>query len=112
MTVSEARAALPEVLNRVAAGEEVTITRHGQPIAVVVRPDAMWSRSRAEVVLGAADQLHNLRSAAADSHPPTTHGGMMTDSGNDAASMASGAGLSIRYAEELVAAIRADRDSR
>ena len=29
MTVSEARAALPEVLNRVADGEEITITRHG-----------------------------------------------------------------------------------
>jgi antitoxin (DNA-binding transcriptional repressor) of toxin-antitoxin stability system len=92
MTVSEARAALPEVLNRVAAGEEVTITRHGQPIAVVVRPDVMWSRSRAEAVLGEADRLHALLSASADTAP--------------------GAGLSIEYAEELVAAIRADRDSR
>jgi antitoxin (DNA-binding transcriptional repressor) of toxin-antitoxin stability system len=116
MTVSEARAALPEVLNRVAAGEEVTITRHGQPIAVVVRPDVMWSRSRAEAVLGEADRLHKLLSAAADSSLPTTHGGMMNDSGDDTASTAepaaSGTGLSIEYAEELVAAIRADRDSR
>ena len=39
MTISEARAALPEVLNRVAEGEEITITRHGRPVAVVVRPD-------------------------------------------------------------------------
>ena len=37
MTVSEARAALPEVLNRVADGEEITITRHGHPVAVIVR---------------------------------------------------------------------------
>jgi prevent-host-death family protein len=37
MTVSEARATLPEVLTRVAAGEEITITRYGSPIAVVVR---------------------------------------------------------------------------
>jgi len=39
MTISEARAALPEVLDRVAGGEEVTITRHGRPVAVVIRPD-------------------------------------------------------------------------
>jgi prevent-host-death family protein len=44
MTVSEARAALPEVLTRVAQGEEITITRYGSAIAVVVRPDAMWSQ--------------------------------------------------------------------
>lgn len=42
MTISEARAALPEVVNRVAEGEQITITRHGQPAAVVVRPDVTW----------------------------------------------------------------------
>jgi antitoxin (DNA-binding transcriptional repressor) of toxin-antitoxin stability system len=42
MTVSEARAALPEVLTRVAQGEEITITRYGSPVAVVVRPDVVW----------------------------------------------------------------------
>ncbi|MGD0560874.1 MAG: type II toxin-antitoxin system prevent-host-death family antitoxin [Streptosporangiaceae bacterium] len=51
MTVSEARAALPEVLTRVAQGEEITITRYGSPIAVVVRPDIVWSRPRAEVIM-------------------------------------------------------------
>jgi antitoxin (DNA-binding transcriptional repressor) of toxin-antitoxin stability system len=117
MTVSEARAALPEVLNRVAAGEEVTITRHGQPIAVVVRPDVMWSRSRAEVVLGEADRLHSLLSAAADTRLPLSQGGIVNDIVNDTAgdmtgNTAAGTGLSIEYAEELVAAIRADRDSR
>jgi prevent-host-death family protein len=40
MTVSEARAALPRLLTRVDAGEEITITRRGKPVAVVVRPDA------------------------------------------------------------------------
>ena len=52
MTISEARAALPEVLNRVAEGEEVTITRHGRPIAVVIRPDIVWHQSGADVLLG------------------------------------------------------------
>lgn len=48
MTVSEARAALPEVLTRVAQGEEITITRYGSPIAVVVRPDIIWSQPGSE----------------------------------------------------------------
>jgi antitoxin (DNA-binding transcriptional repressor) of toxin-antitoxin stability system len=106
MTVSEARAALPEVLNRVAAGEEVTITRHGQPIAVVVRPDIMWSRSRAEVVLGEAAHLHNLLSAAADSELPADG-----DAATGAASTRGGS-MTAEYAEDLIAEIRADRDAR
>jgi antitoxin (DNA-binding transcriptional repressor) of toxin-antitoxin stability system len=94
MTMSEARAALPEVLNRVADGEEITITRHGRPAAVVVRPDVMWSRSRAEVVLGESARLNDLLTAAARSDLPQT--GHVTE----------------QYAEELVAAIRADREGR
>lgn len=93
MTVSEARAALPEVLNRVAEGEEVTITRHGRAVAVIVRPDVMWSRSRAESVLAEADQLMKLLQAAGESELPAR-------------------GLTEEYAEELIAAIRADRDER
>jgi prevent-host-death family protein len=53
MTVSEARAALPRILDRVLAGEEVTITRHGTPVAVVVRPDTLRAR-RADEALAAA----------------------------------------------------------
>ena len=44
MSASEARAALPELLNRVEGGEEVTITRHGHPVAVLVRPDSLRAR--------------------------------------------------------------------
>ena len=93
MTVSVARAALPEILNRVAEGEEITITRHGRPVAVIVRPDIMWSRSRAQSVLDEADRLDDLLRAAAGSP-------------------LSARGLTVDYAEELVAAIRADRDRR
>lgn len=53
MTVSQARAGLPQVLDRVLAGEEVTITRHGRPVAVVVRPDTLRAR-RADDALAAA----------------------------------------------------------
>ena len=57
MTISEARAALPEVLNRVAEGEEITITRHGRPVAVVVRPDIVWHQSGTDVALGETSGL-------------------------------------------------------
>lgn len=59
MSVSEARAALPEVLDRVLAGEEVTITRHGQAVAVVVRPDTMRVR-RADRALADSERLRHL----------------------------------------------------
>jgi antitoxin (DNA-binding transcriptional repressor) of toxin-antitoxin stability system len=94
MTVSEARAALPEVLDRVAEGEEITITRHGRPVAVVVRPDIMWSRSRAGAVMAEAERIHELLSEAA------------------AAPLPEGTGLTAERAEELIAQIRADRDAR
>jgi antitoxin (DNA-binding transcriptional repressor) of toxin-antitoxin stability system len=95
MTISEARAALPEVIDRVADGEEMTITRHGRAVAVVVRPDILWSRGRAEEVIIQADSLHKLLAdagtgAGADSEP----------------------GLTEKRAEELISAIRAGRDGR
>ncbi len=93
MTVSEARAALPEVLDRVAGGEEVTITRHGRPVAVVVRPDILWSR-RARTALDDAGRIHELLTEAA------------------AAALPEGAGLTVQRAEELIGEIRAGRDAR
>jgi antitoxin (DNA-binding transcriptional repressor) of toxin-antitoxin stability system len=90
LTVSQARASLPELLTRVEGGEEVTITRHGQPVAILVRPDVM--RSRAQVVIDDAERIHELISAAGVSELPA------------------GPGLSIERAEELIGAIRAGRD--
>ena len=63
MTVSEARAALPEILERVLAGEEVTLTRHGEPVAVVVRPDRLRPR-RADEALAEADRVRDLLARA------------------------------------------------
>jgi antitoxin (DNA-binding transcriptional repressor) of toxin-antitoxin stability system len=88
MTVSEARAALPEVLDRVADGEEVTITRHGRPVAVMVRPDVLWSR-RSRAALDEAERIGALLTEAAE-----------------------GPGLTAQRAEELIAGIRAGRDAR
>jgi antitoxin (DNA-binding transcriptional repressor) of toxin-antitoxin stability system len=93
LTVSEARAALPSVLDRVERGEEVTITRHGRPVAVVVRPDLLNARRRSDV-WGEADRLGALLDAARHAAAPTTPG------------------IAPDRADEIVAAIRADRDAR
>ena len=93
MTVSEARAALPGLLSRVEDGEEVTITRHGRPVAVIVRPDTLRSR-RARGALDDAERVHELLAGAA------------------AAPLPEGPGLTAQRAEELIGAIRAGRDTR
>jgi len=62
LTVSEARALLPQIVNRVLAGEEITLTRHGQAVAVVIRPDRLRSR-RAEAALSRAAEVHEAITA-------------------------------------------------
>jgi antitoxin (DNA-binding transcriptional repressor) of toxin-antitoxin stability system len=103
MTVSEARAALPEVLDRVAGGEEVTITRHGRPVAVVIRPDILWAR-RADGALDDADRIHALLTEAAAAP-------LFSDT-EPAGTSLTAEGLTTGRAEELIAAIRAGRDDR
>ncbi|MFV0318105.1 MAG: type II toxin-antitoxin system Phd/YefM family antitoxin [Microthrixaceae bacterium] len=91
--VSEARATLPEILDRVLAGEEVTITRHGKQAAVLVHPDALRVR-RANHAL---EQSERLQSAL--------------DRGRDT-SLGDTQGISTERAEDLVAALAADRAAR
>jgi antitoxin (DNA-binding transcriptional repressor) of toxin-antitoxin stability system len=93
LTVSEARAALPDLLNRVDDGEEITITRHGRAVAVLVRPDALRTR-RAERVLAEAEEIHQVLSTARSTPLPAA-GGMTAD-----------------RAEELIADIRVGRRAR
>jgi antitoxin (DNA-binding transcriptional repressor) of toxin-antitoxin stability system len=64
MTISEARAALPEVLTRVAQGEEITITRHGSPVAVVVRPDVIWRQPGPSAVTDETELVRIVRERA------------------------------------------------
>ena len=59
ISVSEARATLPDLLDRVLAGEEITITRHGKPVAVVMRPDAVRVR-RGGDALAEAEHLREV----------------------------------------------------
>ena len=93
MSVSEARAALPEILDRVLAGEEVTITRHGREVAVIVRPDAIRVR-RADQSLAEAERLRDL-----------------IDRGRSAR-LSDAPALSVERAEELVAEVAASRSAR
>jgi antitoxin (DNA-binding transcriptional repressor) of toxin-antitoxin stability system len=57
--VTEARATLAELLERVGDGDEVTLTRHGEPVAVLVRPDVLRAR-RMESVAGGAESVREL----------------------------------------------------
>jgi prevent-host-death family protein len=93
MSVSEARAALPQILERVTEGEEVTITRHGRAVAVVVRPDVLRTR-RAEAVLETAEAIRDL----------------LIDAG--ARSLESGPVLTKGRAEELVGHVQTGRSLR
>jgi antitoxin (DNA-binding transcriptional repressor) of toxin-antitoxin stability system len=93
ISVSEARATLPEMLDRVLAGEEVTITRHGKPVAVMLRPDAVRAR-RADQAFAEADRIGDL-----------LREGRSTP-------LSDGPHLSRRRADELVAEVAADRAAR
>ena len=46
----EAKTHLPRLLDEVAGGEEITITKHGVPVAVLVPPPGRERRSTAEVI--------------------------------------------------------------
>lgn len=93
MSVSQARAALPDILDRVLAGEEVTITRHGRAVAVVVRPDAIRVR-RADRALADAERLRDLLDRAR------------------AARLSDAPAVSAERAEELVAQVDTSRSAR
>ncbi len=92
ISASDARTTLPELLNRVDKGEEITITRHGRAVAVLVRPDALRSR-RLGPVLDDAERL-DQQLTEARTRP-------LSDDG-----------LSAERADELAREVRRDRDSR
>jgi antitoxin (DNA-binding transcriptional repressor) of toxin-antitoxin stability system len=93
MSVSEARAALPQLLESVTNGDEVTITRHGRAVAVVVRPDTLRVR-RADAALSQAAEVHDLIQNSKKKR------------------LISRTALSEARAEELIANVRAGRSRR
>ncbi|GAA1542773.1 hypothetical protein GCM10009788_51680 [Nocardioides humi] len=92
ISASEARQTLPAQLDRVEAGEEVSITRHGRVVAVLVSPDALRSR-RASKLWDEADRIADLLERSR--HEPLKRAPMEPG-----------------RVEELVADIRAGRDAR
>ena len=91
ISASVARQTLPAQLDRVEAGEQVEITRHGRVVAVLASPDQVRTR-RTSKVWQRADEI-GRRLEEARNQP-------LRDTG----------GLSAEYAEELIRQIRADRD--
>lgn len=85
--VTDARACLPDLIARVTQGEEVTLTRHGRAVAVLVRPDSLRGRRTSEATQR-AQALHEQLSQAAGTAAPA---------------------LEPARADELVAAIDRDR---
>lgn len=59
-SLSEARANLPLILNEVENGEEVTITRHGRPAAVVVGHDRWMKTARLDVLEEARERRRTM----------------------------------------------------
>ena len=85
ISVTHARAALPELLARVALGEEVTLTRHGQPVAVVLHPDTVRVR-RASAAIEASHELGRRLDTARVAAVPS--GDMSTERAEDLAAAA------------------------
>lgn len=88
--VTDARSALPEILRLVDAGEDVTLTRHGRAVAVVVRPDSLRGRRATTAIAEGAALGQLLRDLAGRDHPDGE--------------------LSVSRADEQVLALRADRE--
>lgn len=91
VNISAARACLPALVDRLGRGEEITITRYGEPVASLVRPEAVHARP-----------VIDANSLA------TTLGARL-----DQARMQPPRRIESRegWADELVAQVRADRDA-
>jgi prevent-host-death family protein len=92
-TASEARAKLPEIIDFVVGGQEISITRHGKPVVVVVSPEKLRIRRPAALEAIRRGEEIGRRIDEARGKPLLPHGGLPPG-----------------RADELVAEIRADRD--
>ncbi|MGH2772362.1 MAG: type II toxin-antitoxin system Phd/YefM family antitoxin [Actinomycetota bacterium] len=93
INTSRARAELPELLDLVGTGEEVTITRHGRPVAVMIRPDLLRAR-RSGVASVAAEQVREALKTGRK------------------ARLALSPGIKPERAEQLLAEVKAGRNRR
>lgn len=63
VSLTEARARLPELLTRAAEGEEIHILRHGQSVGVLIG-HTRWVKTQQHDVLIQARELRRMRDAA------------------------------------------------
>ena len=63
LSLTDARAQLPHLLDRVAAGESFTITRHGANVAVLVAHDAWMKTKTHDVILQARELRRRIEAA-------------------------------------------------
>ncbi len=63
VTIEEAQANLPELIEKVAKGEEIVITRAAQPVAKLVsqgqgKPQPVFGRGKGKLIVVAEDEDH------------------------------------------------------
>jgi prevent-host-death family protein len=63
VTLEEAQARLPELIDQLAPGEEVIITRNARPVARLVsqatpKPQPVFGRGRGKVIVVSEDEEH------------------------------------------------------
>jgi antitoxin (DNA-binding transcriptional repressor) of toxin-antitoxin stability system len=92
ISVTEARAVLADLVGRVLDGEEITLTRHGEPVAMLVRPRPAWAHRAPDIYEGAEKLREELEAAR---HRPI-----------------SDRGLRKGEADKRVRELRAERDGR
>lgn len=61
--ISAARASLPDLVDRVEAGDEIVLTRHGRPVAVLISPATLRTRRAGGSARKAAELAALLDSA-------------------------------------------------
>ena len=93
LSATEARASLPQILDQVELGAEVTLTRHGKPVAIIVHPEALVNRRIDAQALATSQRVRRLIHDAR-SRP-----------------LAEAGTLSVTDADALAATVRADRDT-
>ncbi len=65
LSLTDARAQLPQLLDRVASGESFTITRHGAPVAVLVGQSEWMKTKQHDVILQARELGRRIDAARA-----------------------------------------------
>ena len=70
----EAKTHFSEILDRVAEGERITITRHGHAVAVIAPVAPRSTMSRAEAIAAARELRQTVRATAAEIRAWTEEG--------------------------------------